>query len=106
MASAYQLPCAPHVFGSGVGLMANIHFILSTANCIILEHDRTVNPLRDRLLDEPLSVKNGAASPPKAIGLGVHLDDDIEAQFPFIETGHAVDKESQRRARGSSWLEM
>lgn len=105
MASAYQLPCAPHVFGSGVGLMANIHFIISTANCIILEHDRTVNPLRDSILAEPLSVENGKIGPPKAIGLGVHLNEDIESRYPFISEGYAVDKESQRRSRLASWLE-
>lgn len=105
MASAYQLPCAPHVFGSGVGLMANIHFIISTANCIILEHDRTVNPLRDSILEEPLTVKNGMIGPPKTIGLGVQLDEDIESRYPFISEGYAVDKESQRRARLASWLE-
>jgi L-alanine-DL-glutamate epimerase-like enolase superfamily enzyme len=106
LASAHQLPCAPHVFGSGVGLMANIHFILSTANCIILEHDRTSNPLRDSVLEEPISVQNGSIGLPRAIGLGVRVDDDIESRFPFIEEGSAVDKESQRRSRVPSWIEI
>ena len=105
MASAYQLPCAPHVFGSAVGLMANIHFVISTANCIVLEHDRTVNPLRDTLLTEPLSIEKGTIGVPKSIGLGVHLEEDIESRYPFIAEGRAVDKESQRRARLTSWLE-
>ncbi len=106
IASAYQLPCAPHVFGAGVGLMANLHFILSTANCIILEHDRTVNPLRDSILEEPLAVENGAVLPPRTIGLGVRLEEDIESRFPFLPEGGAVDKEAQRRAGFTSWLEM
>ena len=106
MASACHLPCAPHVFGSAVGLMANIHFIISTANCIILEHDRTVNPLRDSLLIEPLSVERGTIGAPKVIGLGVNLEEDIESRYPFIAEGCAVDKESQRRARLTCWLDI
>jgi L-alanine-DL-glutamate epimerase-like enolase superfamily enzyme len=106
LASAQQLPCAPHVFGSGVGLMANLHFIISTANCIILEYDRTSNPLRDSMLEEPLDVKNGSVGLPRAIGLGVRVDEDIEARFPFVEEGVAVDKESQHRSRVASWNEI
>jgi L-alanine-DL-glutamate epimerase-like enolase superfamily enzyme len=106
LASAHQLPCAPHVFGSGVGLMANIHFILSTANCIVLEHDRTFNPLRDEILEEPLPVQGGMIGLPHGIGLGVRVDDDIESRFPFIEEGSAVDKESQSRSRVPSWVEI
>jgi L-alanine-DL-glutamate epimerase-like enolase superfamily enzyme len=105
LASAFQLPCAPHVFGSAVGLMANLHFVLSTANCIVLEHDRTVNPLRDSILAEPLEVDNGTVRPPAAIGLGVHLDEDIESRYPFIPEGQAVDKESQKRSGLTGWLE-
>ncbi len=106
LASAHQLPCAPHVFGSGVGLMANIAFIVSTANCIILEYDRTHNPLRDDILEEPVEVRDGSIGLPGAIGLGVRVDDDIESRFPFIEEGNAVDKESQRRSRVPSWVEI
>jgi L-alanine-DL-glutamate epimerase-like enolase superfamily enzyme len=106
LASAYQLPCAPHSFGSGVGLMANIHFILSTANCIIVEYDRTSNPLRDDLLEEPISVENGSIGLPRATGLGVRVGEDIESRFPFIEEGAAVDKEAQKRSRIPSWIEI
>ena len=106
LASAHQLPCAPHSFGSGVGLMANIHFILSTANCIIVEYDRTSNPLRDDILEEPISVRNGFIDPPRTIGLGVRVGEDIESRFPFVEEGSAVDKEAQKRSRVPSWIEI
>lgn len=106
MASAHQLPCAPHVFGSGIGLMANIHFAMSTANCIIFEHDRTINPLRDELIGASLLVEDGKVGLPTGIGLGVHFDVEMESRYPYVAEGNAVDKEAQARGRVASWLEL
>ncbi len=84
MAEAYHMNCAPHIFGSGVSLMANMHFILSTPNILIMEYDRTINPLREKLLLQSPEFENGYVFLPEDIpGLGVKLTDEIIEQFPY-----------------------
>lgn len=86
MASAFHLRCAPHIFGSGVGFMANMHFIASTPNAFIMEYDRTPNPLREGLLVEPPCFSGGYVFLAKDIpGLGVCLNEDIIERFAFQE---------------------
>jgi len=85
MASAFHMRCAPHIFGSGVGFMANMHFIASTPDAFIMEHDRTLNPLRDELLIEQPRYDKGYIGLIKGIpGLGVNLTEDIIKKFPYI----------------------
>jgi len=86
MASAFHLRCAPHIFGSGVGFMANMHFIVSTPNAFVMEYDRTPNPLRDELLVEPPRFSRGYVYPVRGVpGLGVRLTDEIVKKFAFRE---------------------
>lgn len=85
IADAYHMRCAPHIFTSGVSLMANFHFILSTTNVMIMEYDRTPNPLRDELLIEPLEYRDGFVHLPKRMpGLGIDLTDEARKKFAFI----------------------
>lgn len=92
IASAFHLRCAPHIFGSGVGFMANMHFIASTPNAFVMEHDLTYNPLRDELLAEPPSFSEGYINLIEGLpGLGVKLTDEIINKYPFKE-GDAVQK--------------
>lgn len=84
MASAFHMRCAPHIFGSGVGFMANMHFIAATPNAFIMEHDRTINPLRDELLIEQPRYEKGCIELIRDIpGIGVNLTDDIIKKYPF-----------------------
>lgn len=85
IADAFNLRVAPHIFTSGVSLMANLHVIASTPNAIIMEFDRTLNPLRDSFLVQPLVYENGFVKVPEGIvGLGVNLTDEIIEKFAFI----------------------
>lgn len=87
MASAFHLRCAPHIFGSGVGFMANMHFIVSTPNAFVMEYDRTPNPLREALLVEPPRFLKGYLHLVRDIpGLGVNLTDEIVEKFAFQES--------------------
>ncbi|MEO0278704.1 MAG: mandelate racemase/muconate lactonizing enzyme family protein, partial [candidate division WOR-3 bacterium] len=87
MASAFHLRCAPHIFGSGVSFMANMHFIASTPNAFIMEYDRTPNPLREELLVEPPCFSAGYVYLPKNVpGLGIRLTDEILKRFAFQES--------------------
>ena len=74
MAEAWHIKCAPHVWGSIVGLAAHLHLIASTPNCLMLEFDRTFNPLREELAKDPIICKNGYVEVPKKPGLGIEFD--------------------------------
>ncbi|MHB1134505.1 MAG: mandelate racemase/muconate lactonizing enzyme family protein [Chloroflexota bacterium] len=82
LAAAYNLPCIPHVFSSGVSLIANLHFIASIPNGQLLEFDRNPNPLRDELFDVPIGVdKRGMVRLPQRPGLGVKLNEATVAKY-------------------------
>ncbi len=96
IASAHHMRCAPHIFGSGVGFMANMHFLASTPLAFILEHDQTLNPLRDEMLIQQPVYKDGYVELIEGLpGLGVELreetiqkyayrDDDAVHKGPFV----------------------
>lgn len=76
-AHAYNLPCMPHVFSSAVSLAANAHFLASIQNAGILEYDRNIYPLRDELLEEPITIaEDGYVHLPQRPGLGITLRQD------------------------------
>lgn len=86
MASAHHMRCAPHIFGSGVGFMANMHFIASTPNAFIMEHDKTDNPLREALMVEQIEYADGYVKLIEGVpGLGVILDETIVNQYPYVD---------------------
>jgi L-alanine-DL-glutamate epimerase-like enolase superfamily enzyme len=82
LAAAYHLPCIPHVFSSGLALIANLHLIASIPNGFLLEFDRHVNPLREELFLEPIDVDGrGMVKLPDRPGLGVTLNDSTIAKY-------------------------
>jgi D-galactarolactone cycloisomerase len=84
MAEAWNIGCAPHVWGSAVGLAAAVHLIASTSNCIILELDRTYNPLRENLAKDQIICENGYVKVPKEPGLGIDLDQDVLKRYSEV----------------------
>lgn len=81
----------PHIWGTGVTLMANLHTALATPGVDLVELCTIPNPMREVLLVEPLRRNGSTIRPPGAPGLGVHLSADIEAQFPFRPgRGHVI----------------
>jgi L-alanine-DL-glutamate epimerase-like enolase superfamily enzyme len=89
LAESHGLRAVPHVWGSGVAVMANLHFAFSVPNCPFVELPVQKNPLRDRLLTKPLKLEDGCFTLPAEPGLGVRLDDELLEEFPYIE-GKAV----------------
>ncbi len=81
MAEAWHIGCAPHVWGSVVGLAAALHLIASTQNCFILELDRTYNPLRDSLAKDQIKCENGYVEVPEKPGLGIELDPEALKKY-------------------------
>jgi D-galactarolactone cycloisomerase len=89
LASAYGVLVVPHVWGSGVALAAALHALATiapqphTANPValqnepIVEFDRKYNPLRDDLLVENFSLRDGRLDVPTGPGLGITVDEAV-----------------------------
>lgn len=82
LAAAWNLPCVPHVFSTGVSLAANLHFIASIPNGRWLEYDCNPNPLREELIGGRLRIgPTGQVALPGGPGLGIELDEAILARY-------------------------
>lgn len=86
MASAFHMRCAPHIFGSGVGFMANMHFMASTPGAFIMEYDQTLNPLRDELLMRQPVYRGGYVELIEGLpGLGVELREETMQKYAYVD---------------------
>lgn len=86
LAAAFNMPVIPHVFSSGVSLVANMHFIASLSNGHLLEFDRNIYPLRDDLLMEPICMnEEGYVMLPDKPGLGIELNESIIKKYLIAE---------------------
>lgn len=80
LAEAAGLELAPHTWGNGIGLLANLHLAAAIPNCPYLEfpHDPPsgfVASARDQMLVEPLKIDgDGAVHVPNHPGIGAVLD--------------------------------
>ncbi|MFX0105181.1 MAG: mandelate racemase/muconate lactonizing enzyme family protein [Candidatus Hodarchaeota archaeon] len=71
MAEVKGVRCIPHIFGFGLSLVANLHFILST-RCDWLEFP--FYPEEFQILEEPIKVENGVVKAIEKPGLGVEIN--------------------------------
>ncbi len=85
LAALENLRISPTGWGGAVTIMAGLHFATSipinphTDNVpypILLEFDVGANPLRDRLVEQPIWPAAGGLELPKRPGLGITLDPD------------------------------
>lgn len=93
MAEAANLEIAPHTWGNGMGLLANLHLAASTSNCPWLEfpHDPPSGftaASRDQMLRETLSIDaQGNVMVPDRPGFGFILDEDRIARHTVAQFG-------------------
>jgi L-alanine-DL-glutamate epimerase-like enolase superfamily enzyme len=73
-----------------VTLSANLHAALSHEHVQLFEYCTLANPLRDELLDSPINFRGGFIHAPMSLGIGVHVNDEIERKFPFSSGGGHV----------------
>ena len=85
LATLEHIRLSPHVWGSGVGLAAAVHFVAALpgyphADNVpkppLVEYDVGANPLRETILKNPLRPEAGAIAIPDAPGLGIEIDWD------------------------------
>jgi len=89
MASAYNIPYAPHTGGeSAVGIAASIQLAAAIPNFLTYEYMRSdwsethPNPLRESLTLEPVEkFADGYIEVPDKPGLGIELNEDIVSKY-------------------------
>ena len=83
MAGLEHLRLSPHVWGSGVGLAAGVHYVAALPSYPhadnvpkppLVEYDVGENPLRESILRNPLRAVDGFIAAPEAPGLGIEID--------------------------------
>ena len=83
LAELHHVRLSPHVWGSGIGLAAAVHYVASRSPSpqaqnapwpTLVEYDVGENPLRERLLKTPLLARDGMLAVPDGPGLGIELD--------------------------------
>lgn len=83
--SEYNTQVFVHCWGGSVCMAANYHSAFAF-NGEVAEWPMPYYPLRDEMLIEPWSIKNGELTIPKIPGLGIKLNSDIEEKYQFRET--------------------
>ena len=83
MAEAHYVTVAPHNPCGPIATAVNVHFAAGTTNFLILEyHADDQGPRRD-LVDEPMKLVDGYLEIPDKPGLGINLNLDAVARYPF-----------------------
>lgn len=89
LAGSFGILTIPHVWGSGIAVAAALHALAvipptpHTANPValqnepVVEFDRKHNPLRDNLLEENFTLKDGCVAVPTGPGLGIAVNEEV-----------------------------
>lgn len=84
MAEPYSVAVAPHGNNSTtIGLAASLQVAACIPNFLIMEYPVSWEPVADRIATNPFKVKNGTISLPTAPGIGIEIDEDSLAQYPY-----------------------
>jgi D-galactarolactone cycloisomerase len=82
MASAWNIPCAPHIHAT-VGVPASIHLLTSVPNTLAAEYITSGGSfrLRKALYGEAYIAEDGFVSAPDLPGLGIEINDSALEQY-------------------------
>jgi len=64
----------PHFLGGGIGLLHSLHLLAAVRGPGLLEVDANPNPLREGILQDVFSVRDGSVTLPGGQGLGLEPD--------------------------------
>jgi D-galactarolactone cycloisomerase len=90
IATLEHVRLSPHVWGSGIGLAAGVHFVAALSSYPhadnipappLVEYDVGTNPLRDALLRNPLKPVDGSITVSDEPGLGVEINWDAVDRY-------------------------
>ena len=83
MADTYYVWVAPHNPNGPVGTAVCTHIAVSTPNFLILEYKPDDRPPRSEFVKEPVKLEDGYLKPPVNPGLGVELNEEALANYPY-----------------------
>ncbi|ADB63246.1 Mandelate racemase/muconate lactonizing protein (plasmid) [Haloterrigena turkmenica DSM 5511] len=90
MASTENVAVRPHIWNSAVGMAAAVQFAASISNYphtrnvpepMLIEFDRSENPMRSELLETPFDPAGGTIDVPQEPGLGIEIDQDALERY-------------------------
>ncbi|HET8590780.1 MAG TPA: mandelate racemase/muconate lactonizing enzyme family protein [Nakamurella sp.] len=81
LANDRGIPVANHNFTTDINTAASLHFLAAVPNSLILEYCVEDNPMRKRLVRNPIRLEDGYAVVPTEPGLGVDVDLDAVSEF-------------------------
>jgi galactonate dehydratase len=84
MAEPAGVSVAPHNPNGPIGTLVSVHLALALDNILILEQVRGDVPWRWELVDRPIVIEDGYASPPAGPGIGVELVDEVAREHPGL----------------------
>lgn len=87
LAETFGVPVVPHSAAGPLALAANVHLSSSLPNLWMLEYAFTFDRVWRGLLKEPLLspefITDGQLPLPGGPGLGVHIDEEVWAEYPY-----------------------
>ncbi|MFB6119635.1 MAG: mandelate racemase/muconate lactonizing enzyme family protein [Halobacteriaceae archaeon] len=90
MATTENVAVRPHVWNSGVGVAAAVQFAATVPDYphntnvvdpLLFEFDRSENPLRHEILDDPFDPTGGDLPVPDDPGLGIEIDEEAVERY-------------------------
>ncbi|MDS0300610.1 mandelate racemase/muconate lactonizing enzyme family protein [Halogeometricum sp. S1BR25-6] len=90
LATTENVAVRPHVWNSAVGLAAAVQFAASVSEYphtrnvpepMMVEFDRSENPLREEILETPFDPTGGEVAVPQEPGLGIDVDEDAVERY-------------------------
>ncbi|WP_423747512.1 mandelate racemase/muconate lactonizing enzyme family protein (plasmid) [Haladaptatus sp. SPP-AMP-3] len=90
MATTENVAVRPHIWNSGVGMAAAVQFAASVSSYphtrnipepMMVEFDRSENPLRSEILETPFDPSGGVLDVPQEPGLGISVDRDAVERY-------------------------
>ncbi len=98
LASAFQLPIAPHNCGGPIMSLANAHICANIPNLFICETVRAFyNTYFEKLVTQPIQIKNGQMQLPEGVGIGAELKPEVLSRADIIR------ERSEKISGGSHW---
>ncbi len=83
MAEAFYAQIAPHLYCGPIAAAADIQLAACSPNFLIQESIQTWGGFHAEILKEPLVWQDGYIIPPTRPGLGVELNEEVAARYPY-----------------------
>lgn len=77
LASERHIRLIPHGFSTGILNAATAHFLVSRPEAHLVEMSASSSPLFTDLIHNPVCAVKGRICPPKGVGLGIMLNEDV-----------------------------